>query len=140
MMRANRRRWLLLAASLVLCGGTALSGAVLADDSAIPAAGLVLRGTLGSVPVQMNLRLKPNDEGVEGDYFVFGQGRKILLAGEFDKDSFWMEESANGTDVSGQWEGERRGNVLSGTWRGANESDQRPFILNVVKPASARRK
>lgn len=131
----TRRGWLLAAAGLLL-----FTGAVFADDAGIPAAGLLLRGTLGSEPVQMHLRLKPNDEGVEGDYFVFGQGQKILLAGEFDKDGFWMEESANGTDVSGQWEGERRGNVLSGTWRGANPSDERPFILNVVKPAPTRRK
>lgn len=134
-MRALRR-----ALVLVLCCSALLGRAALADEAGIPAAGLVLRGSLGSEAIQMQLRPKPDNEGVEGDYFVFGQGRKILLAGEFDKGGFWMEESANGTDVSGQWEGERRGNVLSGTWRGADASDERPFILNVVKPAPVRHK
>jgi hypothetical protein len=127
--------WLVAVAGVL---AVATAGRALAADLVIPAEGLLLRGALGGEQIQMRLRAKPDDEGVEGEYFVFGQGRQILLAGEFEKDGFWMEESANGTDVSGQWEGERRGQVLSGTWRGMNASDERPFILNVVKSGVAR--
>ncbi|MDB5796974.1 MAG: hypothetical protein JWP36_876 [Paucimonas sp.] len=109
-----------------------------AAPSALPAGGLVLRGSLGEQQVQMHLRPKPDEEGgVEGEYFRFGQGGKILLAGEFEQDgsqNFWLEESANGTDVSGQWEGRREGALLTGSWRGADEGPVREFRLRIVPP------
>ena len=99
----------------------------------IPKAGLVLRGVVGKRQVQMQLRPKPDEEdGVEGEYFVFGQGQRILLAGEFDGDSFWLEESANGTDVSGQWEGKREADGYAGQWRAADEGAAEAFQLHLL--------
>src|ERR1700709_1417899 len=63
---------------------------------------VTLRGTLDGAPFQMDLRLKPDEtEALEGSYFLFGQSRKVMLAGEFEQDALMMEESANGKDVSG---------------------------------------
>jgi hypothetical protein len=105
-----------------------------AKAPAMPAAGLVLRGSLGADQVQLQLRPKPEgDGGVEGSYFIFGRGAQILLAGEFDEEGFWMEESVNGRDVSGQWEGGRQGDALTGSWRGADDGPTKPFLLRIVR-------
>ena len=106
---------------------------------AMPVAGLVLRGTLGAEQIQMKLRPKPGEDGgIEGDYFIFGQGTKILVAGEIDHDGLWMEESINGRDVSGQWEGQRQGEVTNGSWRPVGDSPTKPFSLRIVRtPAPA---
>lgn len=113
-----------------------------AKAPAMPATGLVLRGSLGADQVQLQLRPKPEDDGgVEGNYFIFGGRAQILLAGEFDDEGFWMEESVNGRDVSGQWEGGRQGDAFTGSWRGADDGPTKPFILRIVrsaKPAAVR--
>jgi hypothetical protein len=93
---------------------------------------LTLRGKLGDKSIQMRLRPKPQaDEGLEGEYFYFGRSAKILLAGEADGDDLVMEESENGTDVSGQWEGKRQGDSLRGTWTSADGTVTRPFELHI---------
>jgi hypothetical protein len=93
---------------------------------------LTLRGKLGEKSIQMRLRPKPQaDEGLEGEYFYFGRSAKILLAGEAEGDDLVMEESENGTDVSGQWEGKRQGDSLRGTWTSADGTETRPFDLHI---------
>jgi hypothetical protein len=93
---------------------------------------LTLRGKLGDKAIQMRLRPKPQaDEGLEGEYFYFGRSAKILLAGEADGDDLMMEESENGTDVSGHWEGKRQGDFLRGTWSSADGTVTRPFDLHI---------
>lgn len=93
----------------------------------------VLRGTLGDLKIQVNLRPKAGlDEGIEGEYFVFGHSQKILLAGELEGDSVLLEESENGTDVSGQWDGKRTGNIIEGTWTSADGSVSKPFIVKAI--------
>ncbi|MDB5823223.1 MAG: hypothetical protein JWR21_1927 [Herminiimonas sp.] len=93
---------------------------------------LTLRGKLGDKSIQMRLRPKPQaDEGLEGEYFYFGRSAKILLAGEAEGDDLVMEESENGTDVSGQWEGKRQGDSLRGTWTSADGTETRPFDLHI---------
>ncbi|MDB5852773.1 MAG: hypothetical protein JWR22_814 [Herminiimonas sp.] len=93
---------------------------------------LTLRGKLGDKSIQMRLRPKPQaDEGLEGEYFYFGRSAKILLAGEAEGDDVVMEESENGTDVSGQWEGKRQGDSLRGTWTSADGTETRPFDLHI---------
>lgn len=110
------------------------AGALTPVPPAMPAAGLVLRGTLGADQIQMTLRSKPEDDGgIEGDYFIFGQGTNILLAGEIDVDGLWMEESINGKDVSGQWEGQRQGEVIQGAWRPVDDSPGKQFSLRIVR-------
>ena len=103
-----------------------------------PAASLLakpvtLRGTLGDQKIQVYLHLKePVDEGVEGDYFVFGRSHKILLAGEVENNTLSLEESENGTDISGQWDGKIDGNIIRGTWISADNVVTKPFEVTVV--------
>jgi hypothetical protein len=95
-----------------------------------------LRGTLGDARIQMNVRPKTEFEGgIEGDYFVFGTSQKILLAGELEGPDMMAEESENGTDVSGQWEGKLNGDTLSGNWTSADGSVTKVFSVKVVKAA-----
>lgn len=90
---------------------------------------IVLRGTLGDDKIQLSLRPKVDEDGLEGQYFIFGQGSQILLAGEVDQNDLMMEESHNGKDVSGQWEGNFKNGVLSGTWSTLDGSVTKPFSL-----------
>jgi hypothetical protein len=90
---------------------------------------IVLRGTLGDDKIQLSLRPKVDEDGLEGQYFIFGQGSQILLAGEVDQNDLMMEESHNGKDVSGQWEGSFKNGVLSGTWSTLDGSVTKPFSL-----------
>lgn len=96
-----------------------------------------LRGTLGDANIQVNIRPKADiEEGLEGEYFVFGRSLKILLAGEIEDDVLFMEESENGTDISGQWDGKLQGDTLAGSWMSPDGAISKPFSLKVM-PASA---
>lgn len=98
---------------------------------------MVFRGTLGDKQVQLSIRPKnPADEGLEGEYFVFGSSQKVLLAGDGEGDALLLEESENGKDISGQWDGKLEGDTLSGNWTSADFSITRPFVLKVL-PTSA---
>ena len=95
---------------------------------------VALRGTLGEATVQVHLRAKEDfAQGLEGDYFRYGRSQKILLAGEMDPDGMFIEESENGTDVSGQWEGKLDGDVIRGTWTSADGELTKPFVLTVLR-------
>jgi hypothetical protein len=99
---------------------------------------VVLRGTLGDATIQMQVRPKADPtEGIEGAYIVFGRSGQILLAGETDGDSLLMEESENGTDVSGQWEGRQQGGEVRGTWQSADGAVSRQFVLRAIDAGSA---
>jgi hypothetical protein len=118
-----------------------LAGTAQAADAS-PAAGgifarpVVLRGTLGDAQIQMKLQPKADPaEGIEGEYIVFGRSGHILLAGETESSGLLMEESENGTDVSGQWEGQQDGAAVRGTWQSADGSVSKPFVLSPVDPA-----
>ena len=130
-----------LAAALCLAMSIAAGGAHAAGPA--DAAGKMLfvkpaalRGTLGSEQIQMNLRTKADfEDGIEGDYFHFGSSQKILLAGEIEGEEFFLEESVNGTDVSGQWEGKMAGDVISGEWQSADGKVNKPFQLRLIRTA-----
>jgi hypothetical protein len=104
------------------------------------AAAPTFHGMLDGVQVQLRLRQKEDmREGLEGDYFVFGRSQKILLAGEFDRDgTIFLEESENGRNVSGQWDGKLDGDAFAGTWMSADGSVSKPFALKMIgaKPAA----
>lgn len=94
----------------------------------------VLRGTLGDNQIQVNLRPKAEvGDGYEGDYFVFGTSPKILLAGDLDGEDLILEESENGTDISGQWEGKLSGDTISGTWQSVDGSVKKPFNIKLLR-------
>nr|WP_198980771.1 hypothetical protein [Herbaspirillum sp. ASV7] len=92
---------------------------------------LVLRGQIDGRALQLSLQPKKNEDGLEGRYFFFGGSPEILVAGEVDGDDFIMEESINGRDVSGQWEGHREGQSITGTWSSADGSITKPFALQL---------
>ncbi|HWT71212.1 MAG TPA: hypothetical protein VN361_03405 [Oxalicibacterium sp.] len=94
-----------------------------------------MRGTLGEQQVQLSVRQKEvADEGLEGSYFVFGRSANILVAGDAEGDALFLEESENGTDISGHWEGKLQGDAVSGTWTAADGETTRPFTLRVMTP------
>lgn len=115
--------------------------APVAPTSAIPALFLkpvFLRGTVGDLNVQVAIRPKADiEEGIEGEYFIFGRSPKILLAGEIEGDILFMEESENGTNISGQWDGKLEGDTLSGSWMSADGLISKPFALKVVHQSEA---
>lgn len=94
---------------------------------------VALRGTLGGEQIQVNLRTKAEiEDGIEGDYFRFGSSQKVLLAGEIEGEELFLEESENGTDVSGQWEGKLAGNLITGEWQSADGTISKPFQIRIV--------
>lgn len=136
---------IVLAASVVVMSSAALaadtvpaapntnSAATVVAASPLFQKPVFLRGTLGDQNVQVNVRPKEQiDEGLEGEYFVFGRSLKILLAGEMEGTTLFMEESENGTDISGQWDGKLDGDTLSGSWMSADGSVTKPFSLKII--------
>jgi hypothetical protein len=120
------------------------SGAVGAPSSAVPldadpaslqhrlmTQALVLRGDIDGEKIQLSLQPKKDEDGLEGRYFIFGQSAQILVAGEVAGDDLLMEESRNGKDVSGQWEGHRNGDRISGTWSNYDGTVSKPFFLQL---------
>lgn len=100
---------------------------------------LELRGYLGDVPVLMYLRPKTEDvDSVEGHYRVQPHkaqhlsGKPVLLAGEVSGNRLSMEESDDGKEVSGQWDGELQDGVIRGVWLSADERVQRHFELHLI--------
>lgn len=97
----------------------------------------VLRGTLGDAQIQASIKTKDDfEDGVEGEYFVFGRSQRILLAGEIEGDELLLEESENGTDVSGQWTGVFAKGVISGEWQSADGKVAKPFTLHLPETAA----
>ncbi|MGT2495238.1 hypothetical protein ACU4GD_45060 [Cupriavidus basilensis] len=64
-------------------------------------------GTLGDQPVRLAARAQAGSErdSVHGEYSVGRAGGVRLLAGEYENGAFLMEESNDGTHVTGNWEG-----------------------------------
>lgn len=121
---------------VLLAGALALPLACAAADAKqLFVKPVALRGTLGGEAIQMNLRAKEEfADGVEGDYFRFGQSNKVLLAGEIDGEEVFLEESENGTNISGEWNGKLTGDTFSGQWLSADGKDGKPFSLRIVRP------
>ncbi|MFJ3057558.1 hypothetical protein [Herbaspirillum sp. NPDC087042] len=134
-----------LVAALLSLACLALPAAQAAAQAATPAAdasqgslqqvlmthALVLRGQIDGRAIQLSLQPKKNEDGLEGRYFFFGGSPEILVAGEVEGDDFIMEESINGRDVSGQWEGHRDGQSITGTWSSADGAITKPFALQL---------
>jgi hypothetical protein len=134
---------LLLAMTLGVAWATASAPAPdvkLAAPDANPEVATIYRGTLGEAVVQMTLSHDAEDpDHLIGDYFVFGGGTTILLAGEITDDSFYMEESEDGSAISGYWEGklviEGNKGFIIGTWMNNEETTKKPFKLERVMRA-----
>ncbi|MES2040562.1 MAG: hypothetical protein V4495_22315 [Pseudomonadota bacterium] len=108
------------------------------------AGAIELRGTMGSDKIRMHIQPKPEDrDSVEGSYVVAGgkrnHGKKILLAGEVSKNKLSMEESEDGVDVSGQWDGELKDNVIRGVWQSDDGKVSKEFVLELLPLSKAKK-
>lgn len=92
----------------------------------------VYAGTLGDQSVRLRLGPKPDErDSVHGEY-AFGDRPGVrLLAGEYENGGFLMEESDDGTHVTGNWEGQiDAAGVVRGTWTDAlNPAIVLPFMI-----------
>ncbi|WP_454720975.1 MULTISPECIES: hypothetical protein [Cupriavidus] len=90
----------------------------------------VYEGTLGDRPVRLRIGPKPDErDSVHGEYSVGGGVR--LLAGEYENGGFLMEESSDGTHVTGNWEGAiDAAGAVRGHWTDpANPAIVLPFMI-----------
>lgn len=63
-------------------------------------------GTLGARPIVLRLGPKTDDpSGVHGEYQYTDSGEVILIAGDRDGDTLEVEESNDGTHITGNWVG-----------------------------------
>jgi hypothetical protein len=92
------------------------------------------RAEITNVPgvVTVQLQEHPEDEGrLSGR--VDRNGAKSRLAAEVEKGEFVMEESADGTHISGSWVGDivagSCGREIRGTYRPEDDTPERPFVL-----------
>lgn len=88
-------------------------------------------GKVGDQPVRLRLGPKPDErDSVRGEYTGRGAGVR-LLAGEWEDGAFLMEESDDGTRVSGNWEGTiDASGAVRGTWTDAvNPANVLPFFI-----------
>jgi hypothetical protein len=95
----------------------------------------VYTGVIGDMPIRMRLGRKPGEiDSVHGEYVAGNSPGVRLVTGEYENGGFLMEESEDGTHVSGTWEGaiDARGNVR-GTWTDvAHDGRTLPFVLRPV--------
>ncbi|KAF1055120.1 MAG: hypothetical protein GAK41_00428 [Burkholderia gladioli] len=81
-----------------------------------------------------------NESGVHGEYRYVDTGQVILLAGDRDGDTLEIEESNDGTNITGVWMGHfDASGALSTDRMNADESDPQPVVLHPSAPAKANR-
>ncbi len=93
-------------------------------------------GMLGKQAVHVFLRPKKDEiDGLEGYYTLTTNSKtppkRILLAGELAGDRISLEESQDGTEVSGQWDAELKGGLLTGSWLSADGNTSMEFVLKL---------
>ncbi|UVE65386.1 hypothetical protein L2Y90_16365 [Burkholderia pyrrocinia] len=140
-----------LVVACALAAGTALPGAVAAQavapgaqqDEAAPARPLRpnpefarlprYEGTLGDRPIVVHLGPKTDEEGVHGEYQFADTGEVVLLAGDRDGDTLEIEESNDGTNISGVWIGrfDTTGDLKADRMN-SDESDPQPVVLRLA--------
>ncbi|CAG9172916.1 hypothetical protein LMG23992_02369 [Cupriavidus laharis] len=78
-------------------------------------------GKVGDKPVRLRIGPKPDErDSLRGEYTANGVPGVRLLAGEWEDGTFLMEESDDGTRVSGNWEGTiDASGAVRGTWTDA---------------------
>ncbi|MEX3612912.1 MAG: hypothetical protein VB141_02755 [Burkholderia gladioli] len=84
-------------------------------------------GTLGGRAIVAHLGPKTDESGVHGEYRYADTGQVILLAGDRDGDTLEIEESNDGTNITGVWVGHfDASGALSADRMNADESDPQP--------------
>ncbi len=87
-------------------------------------------GTLGGRAIVAHLGPKTDEPGVHGEYRYADTGQVILLAGDRDGDTLEIEESNDGTNITGVWVGHfDASGALSADRMNADESDPQPVVL-----------
>jgi hypothetical protein len=154
----RRHGWAVLSAAALLCAGAGawLPGQAWAESAAVkelaapPSIQLPLKpspefarfprytGTLGARRIVLRLGAKTDDPtGVHGEYQYADTGEVILIAGDRDRDrdTLEVEESNDGTHITGNWVGTFAADgSLSGDRMNVDDSDPQPFDL---KPLAA---
>ncbi|MEX3630409.1 MAG: hypothetical protein VB138_14110 [Burkholderia sp.] len=88
-------------------------------------------GALGGRAIVAHLGPKTDESGVHGEYRYADTGQVILLAGDRDGDTLEIEESNDGTNITGVWVGYFDGSgALSADRMNADESDPQPVVLH----------
>ncbi|WP_323118709.1 hypothetical protein [Burkholderia alba] len=90
-------------------------------------------GTLGGRPIVVRLGPKQDEPGVHGEYQYRDTGEVILLAGDRDGDTLEVEESNDGTNITGVWMGTfDASGALKADRMNTDESDPQPVVLHPV--------
>lgn len=95
-------------------------------------------GTLGDKQIEMKLGAKADERtGVHGEYRFAGASTVILVAGDRDGDTLEIEESNDGTHITGNWVGKFAADgSVSGERMNADDSNPMPFNLKPLGSAS----
>ena len=153
---AARRGWTIISAAALLCAGTAalMPAPAWAESDAVkelaapPPIQLPLKpspefakfpryaGMLGKRQIVLRLGAKTDDpSGVHGEYQFTDNGEVILIAGDRDGDTLEVEESNDGTHITGNWVGKFAADgSVAGDRMNVDDSDPQPFDL---KPLAA---
>jgi hypothetical protein len=93
-------------------------------------------GTLGDKQIEMKLGAKTDEpSGIHGEYRFTGASSVIYVAGDREGDTLEIEESNDGTRITGNWVGKFAADgSISGERMDADDSNPQPFDL---KPAVA---
>ena len=96
-------------------------------------------GTLGDKQIEMKLGAKTDERtGVHGEYRIAGATTVILVAGDRDGDTLEIEESNDGTHITGNWVGKFAADgSVSGDRMNADDSNPLPFDLKPVRSSGA---
>jgi hypothetical protein len=96
-------------------------------------------GTLGTRQIVLRLGPKTDDpSGVHGEYQYTDTGEVILIAGDRDGDTLEVEESNDGTHITGNWVGKFAADgSVAGDRMNVDDSDPQPFDLRPLAPGQA---
>lgn len=88
-------------------------------------------GMLGKRQIVLRLGPKTDDpSGVHGEYQFTDTGEVILIAGDREGDTLEVEESNDGTQITGNWVGKFAADgTLTGDRMNVDDSDPQPFDL-----------
>lgn len=97
------------------------------------------RGTLGARRIVLRLGNKTDDPtGVHGEYQFVDTGEVVLVAGDREGDVLEIEESNDGTTITGNWVGRFAADgSLAGDRMNVDDSEPQPFDLHPLAALSS---
>nr|WP_245965088.1 hypothetical protein [Trinickia dinghuensis] len=95
-------------------------------------------GTLGARHIVLRLGKKTDDPtGVHGEYQFADTGEVVLVAGDREGDVLEIEDSDDGSTISGNWVGRFAADgTLAGDRMNPDDSDPQPFVLHPLASPS----